>query len=1380
MARSQRTAAYVSALKVPLTILCLFGTALAAYYFFYVTLHRTYLVERNFRLLATLGEQIVASIDSDQRVIQNLVKGDPLSDSPSTDSRLFDWYDETHTQIRPRAANLIPFLRSAKVSVAWSDDPDTYVLQVVEPESRFVWMRRNDKPANAGRTSTVQVGLNDLLGPLLSIEAGKGIFDALLIAAPDGRVLFQSGDANLRIANLDRLIQRADAKTPAELAFTSLARSPSMVDVVVSGSEYKLFTQPCCGQMVRDPAPLPATAEGWVLCGIIAQRTLSKDSYAVSFSILILLSAMLLLGLLSWPFLKLTFLGEAQRVKASDVVLVATCTLVGVSLLTIGALDYFAYDRRLQPALDDQLLLLAKDIDRQAGDEVASASKELQRLQSVVKRLPATPGRRDNLARSRVLFEGDTLDAYPFFDSFSLIDEDGEQRRKLTLGSVGTLFIEVRDRDYFTHWPPARSRDTSSRPESAMPSPEANALSLGPTPPPFLEAIRSNTTGEREAVLSIPSSVEGYRVAALSIPMHALIDPVVVPGFGFAVINGDGKVLFHSDPQHSLSENFFVEADRNRRLRALVGARHMELVDIQYWGDEHRALVFPMSVGQQWTLVAFYDKDLIQTVNVEWLVLTLVLLVMYTGAYVIVSLGILFVRPRYRAPWLWPDPQRSKQYVELFPPLILLCAAFALAIAVLPVGELVAAAWLMPFFGSVFAYYSLNPPTNRRRPTWSVLIGLAALAALLVLALRVGDPVSRASLFLALGAPPAWIAWSSARRDGDSQWALALPVSVSYGLTAYFFVILTAVLPAAAFFRVGHAMQMESFVKYGQLQFALDRAGDRARDAEVNAQHRQALIDENGDALWRTAAADKLESAREKKPEWGLYQKFFFATAPVSQSECGDRDGADEISRSGPSSAIPGILEELLPFYSESSVHLRELAHDQAADRSWSWRRSGADLIFCARADADSPFKSTVPRLLAAGPPGGSAVTDVLVIVVSLSMLAGAIIWLVRFALHKVFVVGAMEPIWSRSSATLEPVWGPNLFLVSREPIGDPPDASNYCVVDLAHVPDDRSEQAAWFDEQFERLERSPAGQNALLMHFEHRLQDPAISAQKLALLERVMAALNRTIVILSAVPPGRLTAARAVTVPADVVDPEQAGWVRRWKAVFSKFTIVPVAAATPAPRQPSPAALADWTTAGWREILWRINALGFAHSAKFLDDERRDTVVDRLWKDVLPYAWHPDRPALDINQLLVEVGERSENHYREIWESCTPPEKLVLGQIADEGLVNQKTERTVRMLMARGLVRRQPNFVVMNETFRQFVLSASSRAEVTVLEGQEASTWDAIRWPFLILLVGSMTFFFATQHELFNSALGILTGLAATLPAVAKMASLFGDRKNA
>jgi len=72
-----------------------------------------------------------------------------------------------------------------------------------------------------------------------------------------------------------------------------------------------------------------------------------------------------------------------------------------------------------------------------------------------------------------------------------------------------------------------------------------------------------------------------------------------------------------------------------------VAARHSELVDLQYWGDDHRAFVFPTDIGQRWTLVTFYDKDLIRTVNVEWLIITLVLLPAARYLPALAALGLL-------------------------------------------------------------------------------------------------------------------------------------------------------------------------------------------------------------------------------------------------------------------------------------------------------------------------------------------------------------------------------------------------------------------------------------------------------------------------------------------------------------------------------------------------------------------------------------------------------------------------------------------------------------------------------------------------------------------------------------------------------------------
>ena len=142
-----------------------------------------------------------------------------------------------------------------------------------------------------------------------------------------------------------------------------------------------------------------------------------------------------------------------------------------------------------------------------------------------------------------------------------------------------------------------------------------------------------------------------------------------------------------------------------------------------------------------------------------------------------------------------------------------------------------------------------------------------------------------------------------------------------------------------------------------------------------------------------------------------------------------------------------------------------------------------------------------------------------------------------------------------------------------------------------------------------------------------------------------------------------------------------------------------------------------DWHPARVSELLWRLNALRFSRDASFLEYERRDPFIESQWSHVLPFAWQTDaRPPLDLEQLLIEMGERSENYYQALWEGCSSEERVVLGQVATERLVNEKSSQTVRSLMARGLIERRPYFDVMNETFRRFVLTRPADEEVAHL----------------------------------------------------------------
>ena len=182
-------------------------------------------------------------------------------------------------------------------------------------------------------------------------------------------------------------------------------------------------------------------------------------------------------------------------------------------------------------------------------------------------------------------------------------------------------------------------------------------------------------------------------------------------------------------------------------------------------------------------------------------------------------------------------------------------------------------------------------------------------------------------------------------------------------------------------------------------------------------------------------------------------------------------------------------------------------------------------------------------------------------------VIVGTVLWVVRFVMHKVFIVDVIEPLWSGSADSFKDSLGPHLFLVGAESPSQTLPAT-YCEINLADAPEADQAEDRWFDEQVERLGQSPAGQSVLIRHFERRLQNRRFSERKLALVERIATVLNRSIVIVSMAPPGHFF----TSVPGS--GSEVAGdWSRRWAEVLSRFVVISVNALGPAPEVALPGA---------------------------------------------------------------------------------------------------------------------------------------------------------------------------------------------------------------
>jgi hypothetical protein len=143
--------------------------------------------------------------------------------------------------------------------------------------------------------------------------------------------------------------------------------------------------------------------------------------------------------------------------------------------------------------------------------------------------------------------------------------------------------------------------------------------------------------------------------------------------------------------------------------------------------------------------------------------------------------------------------------------------------------------------------------------------------------------------------------------------------------------------------------------------------------------------------------------------------------------------------------------------------------------------------------------------------------------------------------------------------------------------------------------------------------------------------------------------------------------------------------------------------------------------------------------------------------------------------ELLDAMGERAEPYYRGLWESCRKDERSVLVHLARSGLPNEKDRRILRRLLARGLVRRQPNFVVMNETFRRFLLDRAEQCDLDL--PPEAGAWEAIRVPVLVLGTAVVILLFVTQQELFGATKALAAALASGVASVTSISGLFERR---
>jgi hypothetical protein len=1251
--------------------------------------------------------------------------------------------------------------------------------------------------------------LNDIVKPVFR-QSFVHVFDSVMVLDSHGVVRFQDPPGICNAASFDDLTEVRDLGKEVKLKNVDLQRRAQIARVILDGREYRMFSQPMSVR-VGPPAglvPNGHSAEAqWVVVGVVSSGRFTGESMAISYTLLIAVMAVFLLLLFSVPFLKISLLGPMQRVRFGDILLLGISLLCATAVVTIILFDTLAY-RRTRAFADAQLRHLASDIKRHLSSEILHADQVLTMLERTPKNNGVNPLPDE--------YRKDAVATYPFFESFARIGTDGVQRQKWQMDKRVLPVADVKTRTYFTDALTNQGWTKS-----------------GQTGRYTIEGIRSKTTGETQAVIarSIANPTADNAVVAVSFPMLSLINTVIAGSCQFVVIDDSGKVIFHSESQRNNAENFFDESDMSKALRSAVAGRQNEMLNLRYWGEDRRAFATPID-GTPWTLVTFRSKRLLRTLNVETIMITVTFLLLYALAYLIVGGMIAISVPTYRAPWLWPDRRRAHVYLRLIGSYAAFALCFGLSIYLFRPRVLLVLAATIPAMAILLTYLRL---ARGRLMSWVAAAGVVAALAVSFAYIVNGRietdvmllPEPTQFFLLVVGAVAVLLPiLPKTDREAEAEKTAAeardgqpppMP-TVRYVTAAVGLLVLLAVLPTAALYKAAYKIEIESFVKHGQLKLV--------QDIEARLQHLAAVQTEG----WRTQE----EYDKRKTETLGVYADFFFQTELLRltsrsalEKELGrkldsDDDFLERLTRGRlkpeqDRNPVPRVIEWLLPQYSDYSIRMRELLHSESGDKRWTWRRDGGWLTFASESiyGHDMVARSVVPRLVPrVFGEAPRAVMDLLPLIDPDHPARGDVIWppdptsligrrvlmmaaviaylgfillAVWFICRKVFLLDVRDPLWLDPKFRLSPALGGNMLIFCPDvQTGlDRVDRRQCFEVQFAHF--DTAERDEVWNAVFTEIDRQPPAKGILVPDFDHRLTGTDGLELKLRFLERAMDVHGRKVVAITTTSPWVLLDSMSKYDKLSA----------RWEALLRKFNVRLEDAPKPPTVYPKRAPFAFHLDR--RKLMEALRSVPGRLKSRL--DRRKlmealRNVPRRLTRPVTETAaWihretrGPDPylravgaqlSTLDIGgreEAYDELLERAGSHYMMLWSSCSIEEKLVLSNLAADGFLNERDRHTIRRLIARNLVCRDPNLRVMNETFRRFVLSDPCRLDLAASDTQfRASTWDRIQRPLVVSLLMASGFFFLTQRELFDASFAIVTAIAGGIPAVLRVVGYFSE----
>jgi hypothetical protein len=1295
--------------------LLLLGLLFSYYFFVYIPSKEDRLRERGFRVLNRISENIIKRNRENNSSAKNICR---------------KWLEDNTLALQKRKADSLGFKLKNQT---FNEEIEFIALPkfIKSGEEKKLSIDFDKISQKIIYRDTVQLAPDSLYQVVYQVDIPKALLKILREDLFSDFILFNrfiSGKADIIYSNLilnDNQPER-DSLTRRILALPN----NQVRSIEIAGVSYQVFTH-----------SFPFIDNTGTIYGLIPTEKFNLLKSGGSPATILLISIGFVFLFLLTPLLKVILLSSLERISNLDIVWVVISFTLGGAILTLFSLnvaDYYVFDRRER---ERQLGSISGQISQNFTQELRAILKQLnqyeQTVQTSINQANLTDYSLINLLDQTARYEenGRALafnlypKAYPYFKYINWADANGQQQIKWTVEKNNGYAVSVRGRNYF-------QKIIKNEPWQIKID-EKNTANFS------LEAIASYNTGEIDAVVAqkvnapifIPRNIKDksktppkptkIEVVALSSNLYSLMNPILPFGFGFAVVDKNGKVWFHSDKDRSLRENLLEETDRDNQLYAALYAESITHLDFDYRGKTCSAYIRPL-VNKQAGKVPLFLVTYLERSSYDGssAIITSLCLVAYLMAYALLVLFLIVVWLADQSPsklkiktftfdWLKPRHDKSRVYLANFVFNSVIGLSFttillALLITQAPFAYSMGMTIALPVGQLIFTYIF------RRRNQFNVFVGiwflriLMLLACLFLIFLMIFQniwysPGLLVGLILVFLLPAEWAVANKRQKDAYITYYVSFLVSM---------ILTTSLIPIYFIYQVNYQQETGLLAKQQKFEFIKAQQARRQHLKAVEYQNIKlfdpATFYQNHTQLglyrYDTTALQGL--ALYDLPKNAAYYQFIAAVRPLF----------DETTRQNNDLLI---IESLVPvyilnrfasikFFIPISLMLILLPISFFLLRYIAVKIFSLDMF----ADFDAPdelneFDEELGQVLQDKQP-------------------------IRLILIGVPIVGKSEKIRQ---------------LIPNQHVFIPMAALDY---------------EADKEKLLEQIRQYKSQANMehpyfILDHFDYKVEDANINLKKLFLLEHLLnePTFDKVIITSTQHPEQMIENFRAVSPTDKALESDLIA--QRWELVLCGFT----------------------------KMYVRLKNLGYIHNPVTVKDlinnecNFKGYLLD-LKDRILPKAFSRINQKLDDNgeireNLLLKIQSLAQNYYQSLWNSCSSEEKYILYDLAEDNLVNARNREIIRRLYSKGLIEYDKELGtvrIFNESFQNFILSIVKPEDALQIEERikDVGFWETVRLPLFLILSSIALFVFVNQQDVFNRLVALATAFSTGLPTLLRL----------